>query len=329
MRKFIIDGQYRQLLATNRVDAAAVLQAAKLPADTFAHENICLTEEEYFRMLNAIAAVDSRPDLPIKLAASDKIETFSAPLLAAFCSENSLKCLYRIRQYKKLIGPWAYQIREEKENVTVTLATLSGYQLDSPFLVESEIIFLINFLSKARGQKINPQAVNVTYHEQNTAVLQYVGTPFKLGTANQIIFSKKDLLKPFKSANRSVLSYFEPELEKRLAELDVDDSYATRVRSALAEILPQGEATIDDVARRLGLSKRTLQRRLKNEQTNFQQQLNSTREMFAKNYLINTQMSADEIAFLLAYQETNSFIRAFSIWTGQGVNEYRQNYAKQ
>jgi AraC-like DNA-binding protein len=46
--------------------------------------------------------------------------------------------------------------------------------------------------------------------------------------------------------------------------------------------------------------------------------------MLAKNYLLNTQMTTDEIAFLLAYQETNSFQRAFSIWTGKTVQQFRQ-----
>ena len=79
---------------------------------------------------------------------------------------------------------------------------------------------------------------------------------------------------------------------------------STRLRFSL---LPRGFAGVDDVAKKLGISKRTLQRNLKAEATNFQQQLNETREMLAKNYLLNTNLSTDEIAFLLAYQEVNFF----------------------
>ena len=113
---------------------------------------------------------------------------------------------------------------------------------------------------------------------------------------------------------------------KRLADLDIDDSYGKRVRNVLVEILPRGEFSIEDVARALGISKRTLQRKLKGENTNFQQQLNATREMLAKNYLLNTSMTADDIAFLLAYQETNSFLRAFNTWTGMSVQKYREQH---
>ena len=79
---------------------------------------------------------------------------------------------------------------------------------------------------------------------------------------------------------------------------------STQLRFSL---LPRGFAGVDDVAKKLGISKRTLQRNLKAEATNFQQQLNETREMLAKNYLLNTNLSTDEIAFLLAYQEVNFF----------------------
>ncbi len=81
---------------------------------------------------------------------------------------------------------------------------------------------------------------------------------------------------------------------------------------------------MEAVAPALGVSKRTLQRKLKAENTNFQQQLNATREMLAKNYLLNTSLPTDDIAFLLAYQETNSFLRAFNSWTGMSVQQYRQ-----
>lgn len=67
-----------------------------------------------------------------------------------------------------------------------------------------------------------------------------------------------------------------------------------------------------------------MQRKLLDEDTSFQKQLNGTRELLAKNYLKNTDMSSDDIAFLLGYQEINSFLRAFSLWTGMSVSEYKR-----
>ena len=122
--------------------------------------------------------------------------------------------------------------------------------------------------------------------------------------------------------------YFKPELTKRLSELSVDDSTSARVRSILTELLPNGEFTIDDVAKKLGYSKQTLQRKLSSENTTFQKQLNSTREVLALNYLQNTDMTTSDIAYLLGYQEFNSFLRAFSIWKGMSIIEYREKMNK-
>jgi len=66
----------------------------------------------------------------------------------------------------------------------------------------------------------------------------------------------------------------------------------------LVELLPGGECSIDDVCRVLGMSRRTLQRKLKEENTSFQQQLNHTRELLTKNYLRNTRLSSEDIAGL-------------------------------
>ena len=102
--------------------------------------------------------------------------------------------------------------------------------------------------------------------------------------------SKEDALRPFISHNDAMWEYFEPELRRRLSELDIDDTYAARVRSALIELLPAGEGSIDHVSSKLGCSKRTLQRKLKEEDTTFQKQLNHTRELLARHYLKNSDM---------------------------------------
>ena len=136
-------------------------------------------------------------------------------------------------------------------------------------------------------------------------------------------YCSRNALVPFISRNESMWAFFEPELKRRLSMMETDDSYAAPVRSALMELLPSGEGTIDDVAKKLGYSKRLLQRKLQEEDTNFQKQLNHTRELLAKTYLGSIDMTTEDIAFLLGYQEIGSFLRAFTVWTGQTVNAYR------
>ena len=92
-------------------------------------------------------------------------------------------------------------------------------------------------------------------------------------------------------------------------------------------MLPGGETGIDDVAHRLGMSKRTLQRKLGAEKTTFQAQLKHTRQLLAQHYLTTTSMKVDEIAYLLGYIELNSFLRAFYTWLGMSPREYRARHA--
>ena len=160
---------------------------------------------------------------------------------------------------------------------------------------------------------------------KNNAYAKFLDVPITVSDKNSLTFSKADTLIPFISRNESMWEFFEPELTRRLSMMETDDTYAARVRSALMELLPSGECTIDDVAKKLGYSKRTLQRKLQEEDTNFQKQLNHTRELLAKTYLANTDMTTEDIAFLLGYQEIGSFLRAFTIWTGQTISEYREN----
>lgn len=326
MEKFIIDGRYGKLLAANGVDPHAVLIKADLPRNTFDHETIKLTEKEYLTMIEAIDELTHDPLMPTELVATDDIEAFSPAIFAAYCSQNGKQFLQRLAQYKKLIGPLTYQISETNETVTVTLSTLNLREPLPSFFVKGEFAFMVQLIAKATGRTIFPTKIVTTFRENDPEIQHYFGLQFEQGPANAITFYKTDLAIPFNSENTSILSYLEPELKKRLAELDVDDSYGKQVRDALVELLPRGEFTIENVARSLGVSKRTLQRKLSAENTNFQQQLNATREMLAKNYLINTTMTTDEIGFLLAYSETNSFLRAFNTWTGMSAQQYRQKH---
>ena len=79
------------------------------------------------------------------------------------------------------------------------------------------------------------------------------------------------------------------------------------------EILVSGATRL---ARRLGMSARSLQRKLGSEGTSFQAELQGLRTRLAKNYLTATNHSSAEISFLLGYDDPNSFIRAFHDWTG-------------
>ena len=323
MKHFLIDKNYGTYLSGMGFSMDEVLKKAMLPEDLFARQTPSLTAEEYFRFMGAIDVLSTDEQTPIRLAASEGIEAFSPPIFAAYCSRNALVCLKRLAQYKPLIGALLYQVEEAETEVSVEILSANP-ELELPeILVGIEFVFLVGLIRKATKEQITPLSVTAKQPMKNPAYADFIGKSITTGEKNRLVFSKEDALVPFISRNESMWEFFEPELSRRLSMMEADDSYAARVRSALMELLPSGECTIDDVAKKLGYSKRSLQRKLQEEDTNFQKQLNHTRELLAKTYLINTGMTAEDIAFLLGYQEIGSFLRAFTVWTGQTVREYR------
>lgn len=324
MKHFLLDKNYGAFIAAKGFSVEAVLKKAELPGDLFARRSPSLTTGEYYRFMEAIDALSPDPETPVHLAVSENIESFSPPIFAAYCSRNGLTCLKRLAQYKPLIGALLYHIEETENEVRVDI--LSGdseYKLPE-ILVGIEFVFITGLLRKAAQETIRPLRASVQQPLRSTVYAEFLGVEITAAEKNQLVFSRKDTELPFISCNESMWEFFEPELNKRLSMLDTDDSYAARVRSALMELLPSGECTIDDVAKKLGYSKRSLQRKLQDENTNFQKQLNHTRELLARYYVGNTTMRAEDIAYLLGYQDTGSFLRAFSVWTGTTISGFRQ-----
>lgn len=324
MNHFLVDGRYKDIIEYHGIDVSCVLRKAKLPGDILNHKTITMKEDQYYRFLDAIEAAANVPAMAIKLSTSESIERFSPPIFAAFCSKNARMCIERLARYKKLIGPMQFHVTTEENTLTVAFLPGDPELSLSRFVVESEIAFLLNIIRRATKENIIPLAVCTAMELKDDSLSAYVGIPVQRGAVNQIVFRSSDMEIPFISFDDHMWNYFEPELNRRLADLEVDDSFSARVRAALTELLPAGICGIEDVAGELGLSKRTLQRKLSEENTTFQKQLNSTREVLALHYIKNTDMTTNDIAFLLGYAELNSFLRAFSIWTGKSISEYKE-----
>ncbi|WP_245297291.1 helix-turn-helix domain-containing protein [Rhizobium oryziradicis] len=139
-----------------------------------------------------------------------------------------------------------------------------------------------------------------------------------------LVFNTADFDRPFLTENHKIWLFFEPALRQRLTDLDRTASMVERVRSALLEALPAGEVSMKAIGKKLGTGTRTLQLRLQEEGTSFQQTLDAVRFALADHYLRKTMMSSAEIALLLGFEDANSFVRAFRGWTGTTPQSVRR-----
>ena len=105
---------------------------------------------------------------------------------------------------------------------------------------------------------------------------------------------------------------------------DPADQLLSNLKQSIAQYLPEGEVTIDKLAGKLNISRRTLQRRLSDRDTNFLHILQEVRSKVALRYLSDSRLGITEIAFLLGYGDQGSFSSAFKSWHGVSPRDYRR-----
>jgi AraC-like DNA-binding protein len=317
-RNFVVDLGWQVLLKDLGISAQDVLRIARLPLDLFSRENPTLTTDEYFRLWVAMSDVFDDPTFPLKLGQSVSVEAFSPPIFACFCSADLNTALARLAQYKPLIGPMRFDVTKDDRQTSVALAGLPDNAPVPPSLIAAELVFLVYMARLATRQRIEPDAVVVEVPLPAVEAYEdFFGCDVDVGSPSRLTFLAQDAHMSFLTASEKMWSVFEPELRKRMAELDQQSPFRDRVRACLIEILASGQCSMADVAQRLAVSNRTLQRRLHEESTSLQQEVNCLRKELARHYLTSSGYSSAEIAFLLGYDDPNSFIRAFHAWTGQ------------
>ena len=301
------------------VDPARVLRRAGLPKDLFVASGHTITTEQFFALWTGIEAEsDNAQLLPLRLGGAISLEAFDAPLFAATCSPNLNVAAKRLAHHKKLIGPQRISITQTATDTALAFWWPDG--LDPPWTVSmAELVFWVALGRLTTRSPIRPTRVTVDElpgDDVSDAYLDYFGVALSRGEGYSIAFSAQDAARPFLTANDAMWQFFEPELQRRLSELDRATTTTERVHAALLELLPAGHGTMSAVAHELAMSSRTLQRRLNDEGTTFQDILGDTRESLARHYLSASDMPTAEISFLLGYEDPRSFYRAFNAWTG-------------
>jgi AraC-like DNA-binding protein len=326
---FPVDAAWRPLLKDLGVHPANVLRRAGLPEDLFSRPEAGLGTPEYFRFWSSLQAEVGDPLFPLRLVEAISAEAFVPPLFAALCSPDLGTAVRRISHYKRLVAPMALDVGTPRGALLLELRWLHA---DSaavpPSLVTAELAFFVRLARLATREPVQAHAVAMPSVPQPAAAYErYFGAPVRKGSVAAVTFSAADAARPFLTANDAVWKIFEPDLRRRLSELDESAGIAERVRAVLLEALPGGQASIDQVAGRLAMSRRTLQRRLGDEGTTYNAIVSRTREDLARHYLTRTRLPCSEISFLLGFDDPNSFFRAFHDWTGQTPEGLRESAA--
>lgn len=326
--KYILDDGWQALAKALGIPTQDVLRHAQLPLDLLHQTTPAVTEEEYYRLWEGLAHVlANEPTFPLRIVEAYTPELFSPPLFSCLCSDNLNMALERIAIYKPLVGPMRLALEQTEAYTTVKFMGLTPHA--PPSFIAFELAFWVQIARTATREHIQPQAVYVNVALADFEAYEaYFGTHVRRADFNGLTFAAADAQQPFLMPNKSLWAIFEPELQRRMEDLSHTASFSDRVRACLNEILAGGQVSTAAVAAKLAVSSRTLQRRLRQENTTFQKILDELRKDLAYHYLTTSTYTTDQIAFLLGYRETSSFFRAFRTWTGQTPEGVRSAYAQ-
>ena len=175
-----------------------------------------------------------------------------------------------------------------------------------------------------------PKAVSFTHNEPSYRVEydRLFRMPLHFGSdMNAILFGEEILSARVAPPNEYVSRLVKQQAETLLEDLDKSSSTRAHVEKLLLPMLRTGEANVEVVARKIGVSRHTLFRKLKEEGVTFERVLDELRHKNAVNYLKTQKLSVNETAYLLGFSDPAAFSRAFKRWTGSSPRAMRKNDA--
>lgn len=305
---------------------AAVLRQARLPATLHLNPQALVSTDQYFALWKAIGQLAPEPGLGIALVTGSEAATHPPFIVAAFHARDYRDGLERVARFKRLCTPEQLHIVEEGGECI--LASAWPYATEPEPAVATDVTFamLLELGRRGTGQHVTPRRVEfVRTGPRDEVYRAYFGCPIRYGASrNALVLKSTDLGRPFPGHNPELLDMLTPALTAALGEIDARSLIREQVKVVLKRCLASGRPELSGVARDLGMSERTLQRRITDEGTTFRDLLAEARQELWRRLLADPAAGIDEVSCLLGYQDTSSFYRAFRDWEGITPNRWRE-----
>lgn len=205
------------------------------------------------------------------------------------------------------------------DQATLGYAVLDGNIPGMPQLQDTAMALALNFMCDMLGADWRPTGVNLMRHEPRDPALyaQFFGANCRFNaTRSELIFPATTL--DFQLNNRNAKG-------ADLAQHPLDDrDWSSYVQRLTYRLLLQGDCSQKQVAAALGVSNRTLVRKLANCRVSYQQLIEGARFSASRTLMRETNLPISEIAVALGYNEVSSFTRAFRRWSGMAPSQWRK-----
>ncbi|HEX2679263.1 MAG TPA: AraC family transcriptional regulator ligand-binding domain-containing protein, partial [Polyangiales bacterium] len=220
---------------------------------------------------------------------------------------------------------WRSTLRIEGTRAILEQETLVPVPVP-PQVAESSLANMLVIGRKLTGQRLSPHEVwfrhaqpsDTREHARIFACTLRFGAP-----SDALIFDASWLELPLLNANRALADTLDRHAQELLQKIAKTDSLADRVRKQLSVLLPDGNVSIQRVARALAMSSRTLQRRLLDEGTSLSKLTEELRIELSLRYLAEPTLGIEDVALMLGFSDSRAFRRAFKRWQGVPPAEHR------
>ena len=244
----------------------------------------------------------------------------------AWLASNSLReALNRFVRYSQIVSD-AGGFKTQTDSKTFSLIVDTDFShLHLPEAIDATMAMVVHMCRLNCGNDFKPLSVNFVHPEPDCSeqFFEYFKSDVCFdGINNSILFSVEDIGAQLPGSNPHLASLNEKVITNYLISIDKED-IISRVNVCITDMLQSGNVASDAVAKNLGLSERSLQRRLKKEGTTFLTLKDEVRKDLSLDYIRNTNLEMAEIAFLLGYSEHSAFSRSFKRMTGMSPGEAR------
>jgi len=301
-------------------DVGALLHRSGLTASAIKDKDIPLSVRNQIRFVELVADAIGDKILGFRLAYVYDPRAIGLLYYVAASAETLWESLLRLERYSALVNDGIVLTVRRGNLLRIQFQYAGVPRHTDTHQIEFGIASLIRIFRRLTNRDLKPVHVRIIHPraEDRREIAKLVDVDIETGAdVDEIEMPVEVCDLPLLTAdpylNRLCVQCCEETLLRRETK---SSPLKVKVENTIAAILPHRKIRIDIVAARLGMSSKTLARRLSAEGCSFAQTLNDLRSALAHRYLGDRSLTISEIAWLLGYAEIGAFTRAFHRWTG-------------
>ncbi len=309
------------------IDPAPLFDQAGIDLSAAGNPNTRFPTQRMQKLWKLALQATGKPDLGLLVARQFQPAALHGLGFAWLASDTLLDALKRLARYSRFINTRIeYRVEVTPDTTDLVMAVPDIFPDFVHAATDLGMAAFLRMCQLTTGLKIMP--VHVTLQRPaplcTEAFSELFGDSIEYSAGvNRLCFDSELANQPLATANPELARINDQAVVDYLARFD-RASIAMQVRAKIIEQLPDGMPRQEDIADTLHVSLRSLQRRLREEETSFKDLMEDTRKTLAMQYLRESHRSIGEVTYLLGFSEPSNFTRAFRRWTGKSPAAFRE-----